>query len=103
MSRRSFPRKGESVLGPRIRGDEEPALGFCRAKNSPARMNGPAHRTVRRHKHNSGYALTALPFNDLAANLAALVGVGVDIGVPQALLQIGGLSVRQCRRALEGA
>src|SRR6516225_6024076 len=49
------------------------------------------------------YPLTKLSFDNLAADFAALVRVGVDIGVPQAFLKIVRLGIRQCRRALEWA
>src|SRR6266700_2972780 len=42
-------------------------------------------------------------FGELAANLAALVGFGVDVDVPLAGQQVGRLGVGQIGRALERA
>src|SRR5689334_3793520 len=46
-----------------------------------------------RLQRRQAYALTTLRLDDLAADLAALVRVGVDVGVQHALLQIVGLGI----------
>jgi hypothetical protein len=99
MHRRSFPRKRESRLGPRVRGDER--VTAEPTKKTPARRR----RAGAYSPQGDGIKLRRgeLALHDLAADFAAFVRVGVNVGVPEALLQIVGLGVRERRRAFEWA
>src|SRR5580698_1978475 len=46
-------------------------------------------------------AFTTSSLHDLAAQFATRVGCGVNVGVPEPALQVGDLTVGQCRRAFE--
>ena len=59
--------------------------------------------TQRQRIREALYAFTTLGFYDLAADLAAFIGFGVDVDVQHAFFEVGSLRVGKRRRAFERA